>query len=196
MFFFKKKTEEKNLNKTGVITVGGVYGVGKTSLIKKALKEHNIDIPALKGSLLMTEYLGLSSPKELSSQTPEKRQEARIYMFKILRNSQIGVRDAHFSILGDDGKYEFPFDPNDNAVAAVLLWAEAEDILKHRKRRKDKKKLDLIEIENHQKIERQGALDYSKKLDIPLYIIKSNYNSDITSAKLADILKKHTLGTV
>lgn len=191
MFFFKKKTKKKSLDKSGVIMVGGIYGVGKTYLIKKTLKEHDIDIPILKGSLLMTEYLGLSSPKELSSQTLERRQKARTHMFKILRDSQTGVRDAHFSVLGDDGKYEFPFDPNDNAVAAVLLWAEPEDILRHRKRRKDRKKLDLIEIENHQKIERQGALDYSKKLGIPLYVIKNNYNIDTISTKLANILKKH-----
>ncbi len=44
----------------GVIRVGGIHGVGKTTIIKKALEKNGTSAPIIKGSELMAEFLKIS----------------------------------------------------------------------------------------------------------------------------------------
>ncbi|GAK59297.1 hypothetical protein U27_06274 [Candidatus Vecturithrix granuli] len=175
----------------GVIRVGGVHGVGKTTIIHKALAITKIDIPILKGSDFMAEFIGVS-PEELPFQDQERRQKARVYAYHKLQEYTIGIRDSHFCVYTDHG-YEFPFDIRDkgNIVSAVLIYGSVELILKQRQKGARLRPLNPDLIQEQQEYEKRGAYHYAKELSIPLYEIQNIEGNDQCIRQFAEILYKY-----
>ncbi|GEM_PF-4249928 len=65
----------------GTIRIGGVHGVGKSTLIEKALKISGKKAPIIKGAEIMSDYLK-KSPEEFPFISKEARNDARKYMLK------------------------------------------------------------------------------------------------------------------
>ena len=99
-----------------VIRVGGVYAVGKSTVIEAAKKYTQKDVPVLKGSIIMARILGVSL-EDIPFASPEKRNEARKMMYHELAASRNGVRDGHYCVYTEAG-YEFPFNAKNTRARA------------------------------------------------------------------------------
>lgn len=174
----------------GVIELGGVHGVGKSTTIEKAARLIDRPVPILKGSVIMARLLGVST-EDLPTQSPERRQWARELMFEELNTARNGVRDSHFSVYTDNG-YEFPFTPSDIGLvnAAVVIEASKETILKRRMHIERDRPKDIEQIEEQLRLERLGAEEAARKLAVPLFYIR-NEEGDRAPMHLAEIFEKY-----
>ncbi len=174
----------------GVIELGGVHGVGKSTTIEAASQLVDRPVPILKGSVIMARILGVST-EDLPTESPERRQWARELMFKELDEARNGVRDSHFSVYTDSG-YEFPFTPTDIGLvnAAVVIEASKETVLARRQRIERDRPKDIAQIEEQLYLERQGAEEAARKLAVPLFIVR-NEDGDNAPMHLAEIFKEY-----
>lgn len=174
----------------GVIELGGVHGVGKSTTIEAAARLIDRPVPILKGSVIMARLLGVST-EELPVQPPEQRQWAREVMFKELNEARNGVRDSHFCVYTKDG-YEFPFTPTDVGLvnAAVLIEASKETVLERRHQIERDRPKDIAQIEEQLELERRGAQEAARKLAVPLFYVP-NEDGDYAPMQLAEIFDKY-----
>lgn len=174
----------------GIIELGGVHGVGKTTTIEAAARLVNKPVPILKGSVIMARLLNVST-EDLPSQSPERRQWARELMFEELDKAKNGVRDSHFSVYTDNG-YEFPFTPSDIGLvsAAVVIEALKETVLKRRQNIERDRPKDIDQIEEQLHLERIGAEEAARKLAVPLFYIR-NEDRDDAPMQLAKIFEEY-----
>jgi adenylate kinase len=174
----------------GVVIVGGIHGVGKSTLIDKALETGGIRTVILKGSGLMAEFLKIS-PEELPSRTPQEREAARAYMYEKMRTLESGIRDGHFCVYTDAG-YEFPFNPDDrNVVAIVVLWSEPEEILQRRVGLTRQRPLSLEMITEQQQLEIEAGRKYASKISVPVYLIENRSGSNSVAEEMSAIFQRH-----
>ena len=164
-----------------VIRVGGVYAVGKSTVIEAAKKYTQKDVPVLKGSIIMARILGVSL-EDIPFASPEKRNEARKMMYHELAASRNGVRDGHYCVYTEAG-YEFPFSEKDVGVVAVaaLIVASPESILERRMSIARTRSTDLDVIQRQIELEETAAKETAKKLSVPLATID---NEDINMAAI------------
>jgi adenylate kinase len=174
----------------GVIELGGVHGVGKSTTIEAASRLIDRPVPILKGSVIMARILGVST-EDLPRIQAERRQWARELMFDELNTARNGVRDGHFSVYSDQG-YEFPFTSTDIGIVnvAVVIEASKETILDRRYRIERDRPKDINQIEEQLLLERFGAEETARKLDVPLYSIR-NEDGDNAAEQLAEIFEKY-----
>jgi len=174
----------------GVIELGGVHGVGKSSTIEAASRLTDRLVPILKGSVIMARILGVST-EDLPKQPPDVRQWARELMIEEIGSIRNGVRDSHFSVYSETG-YEYTFTPSDIGLvnAAVILEASKETILRRRTEIKKDRPMDINQIEEHLEIERIAALEAAKKMQVPLHVLR-NEDHDDAQAQLAEIFDRY-----
>jgi adenylate kinase len=174
----------------GVIELGGVHGVGKSTTIELASRLIDRPVPVLKGSTIMARLLGITT-EDLPSQPKDRRQWAREHMFEELSTTRNGVRDSHFSVYTDTG-YEFPFTPSDIGLVdvAVIIEASKETVLQRRQQIDRDRPKSLTQIEEQLHLERIGAEETARKLAVPLFYIL-NEDSDFAPMYLAEIFEKY-----
>ncbi|BDT94142.1 hypothetical protein IFM12275_41180 [Nocardia sputorum] len=176
----------------GQVRVGGIYGVGKTTVIKACLagfSEDGIHIPLIKGSEIMARILGIPVD-QLPAQSNEARTTARAAMYKEIGEMASGVRDAHFSTVDQYGNVEYPRSEIDVArVTALALVTARPKIIARRRTQIGRpfRPSDLSNIIEHQALEQEAAARLSAELDVPLHMIENN-NEDPSLA--ADLLKQ------
>lgn len=174
----------------GIIRVGGVHGVGKSTLIEKALKISGVDAPVIKGSKIMADFLKIS-PEELPFLKKDVRGEARQHMYKQLSLFRHGIRDGHFCVYSGQG-YEFPLDSRekDYVDAAVVIISSPLRILFRRRKITRQRPLSIWSVIRQQEYEVSAAKGYAKNLGIRLYKIRNN-NFDKAAKTLSEIFIEH-----
>ena len=176
--------------KMSVLMVGGIHGVGKSFVIRRAVDIVDPSLPILKGSEILAELLGIST-EEIPYVDPDRRASARVQMFLRLQNARVGVRDAHYSVHSSSG-YEVVFDVQAaRHVVAVVLLVAPEDIVLERRRCTGKDRpLDATQILEHAEIEKEAAKHYSQRLGVPLFIIR-NTQSDDAVGELVHLIERY-----
>lgn len=172
----------------GVVQLGGVHGVGKTTTIEQAAPLCQKEVPVLKGSVIMARILGVST-EELPFVSPKEREIARAAMFEELATTTNGIRDGHYCVFTAGGGYEFPFNPRDRGVVdvAVLLVASAETVLQRRQLIERERPKDLGLIQQHLELEQTAGVHLAQQLDVPLIVIH-NEDGDHAPKLLAEVL--------
>lgn len=105
------------------IYVGGVPGVGKTTVVKNAVelaKRYNLSLQEVNEKKLLCQITDVSSPKEYAQLSQEIRAKARRQMVAQLYEldkkdlATIRIRDDHFAAPKEDGSYWIrPLEPAD-----------------------------------------------------------------------------------
>ncbi len=172
-----------------VIYVGGTHGVGKSTLIKRAVELAKIDVPILKGSRILADFLGISQ-EELPYISIEDRQRGQDYMYRILNQTRNGVRDSHFSVYTPQGFISLYNDLDvGNVKCLVLVFASVDQIFERRKSRLKKRPLDKSQIAQHLLIERNTALAFANSLNAQMFEIDNSGEIDVAAIKLAELIK-------
>ena len=161
-----------------VLMVGGIHGVGKTFVIRRAVDIVDPSLPILKGSEILAQLLDIST-EEIPYVDSSRRASARVQMFLRLQNARVGVRDAHYSVHSSSG-YEAVFDLRAaKHVAAIVLLVAPENIVLERRRNTGKDRpLDIAQIREHAEIEEEAAKNYSQRLGVPFYIVRNTQDDD------------------
>ncbi|HEU5121723.1 MAG TPA: hypothetical protein VFT59_02665 [Candidatus Saccharimonadales bacterium] len=184
------------------IRVGGVYGVGKTTIIERSLEvlatDRDVQIPKIKGSAIMAKILGI--PPDLLPEQPEgSRKLAREMMYEEISRMPDGVRDAHFAVVTERGGYEFPRSNVDRFCvgALVVITADAETIAIRRAAvGRVYRSTDLDDIRQHQQIEAEAAARLANELGVPCYTIDNSAETPEAAVNLLnDIILEHSDST-
>jgi adenylate kinase len=176
----------------GVVLVGGVHGVGKTTSIESARSMLTKEVPVLKGSEIMARILGVTT-EDLPHVDPERRNFARQVMYDELRLATNGVRDCHYCTYSDTG-YEFPFATSADigrAAVAVLIEASVDVVHGRRLSIARRRPTDIAVIREQIELEREGADQAARRLGIPLKIINNDDDLQLASSELATVFDAH-----
>lgn len=181
------------------IRIGGVHGVGKTTLIDASLESLRTDrgllVERIKGSLIMAEILGVH-PDCLPEVPEELRHAAREKMYAEIARKTSGVRDAHFSVLTAGGEYEFPRSETDAQCVGALAVVTADPFVISKRRAelgRSHRTTDVEAITAHQAIELDAAMILAQELGVPLYTIdNSGCTIDEAVSALSDIIVMHS----
>lgn len=171
------------------IRIGGVPGVGKSTVIRKiteAAKWCGLPVEKVKGGDYLLRLAGVSSYDELRKLPEDYRASLRPEMYRLMyeedRNNPgvIRLRDAHFSLIDpESGKTVlFPVFPEDKEqmLGMVILTADPEVILQRRTLDKDRedRSLDLEVIKREQEIELATATAQAKELGQELAVVDNS----------------------
>ena len=139
----------------------------------------------------MADFLGISTDN-IPYLKKEERIRAREYMYLKLREIRVGVKDAHYSVYTDKG-YEIIFNKKDkgNIFVAVLLVAPYSVILERRRRDSKDRPINIQQIRKHSILEKDAAINYAKKMNVPLFEIENLEDNDHANKELADILREY-----
>ncbi len=181
------------------IRVGGVYGVGKTTIIDKSLEilanTHNVQIPKIKGSEIMAKILGIHHDL-LPEQSEGSRQLAREMMYEEIARMPHGIRDGHFAVVTERGDYEFPRSPVDHFCvgALVVMTADAEVVAARRAALgRIHRSTDLDDIRHHQQVEADAGAELAEELGVPYYTIDNSTDTPKAAVDLlSGIILKHS----
>lgn len=175
----------------GVVLVGGVHGVGKTTTIEKARHLSTKDAPLLKGSEILSRLLNVST-EDIPFVDPGLRAIAREQMYRELALSTNGIRDCHYCTYSETG-YEFPFETKGSigAVAvAVMLEASPTVILDRRLSIDRDRPTDPSIILEQLQLEHEGAQRAAQRLGVELLVVKNEVSGD-ADAILAEIFNTY-----
>jgi adenylate kinase len=174
-----------------LLFVGGVSGVGKTTLLDQ-LPGRDDEWIRLSASRLIREELGLASLPIHSEADVQRYQEAllRAYRRQSVAFDLPAVMDGHFSIAMPDGPRKLP-----EFVFAglaprllVVLSSRADTVLKQRLER-DQEAPALRHIEASIEAEREAALATAKQLGVPLHELAAAPSSLVPLSSLVKGLK-------
>jgi adenylate kinase len=127
------------------IRIGGVPGVGKTTVINEIVKKSSrlsAPVVKVKGAEYLMDILGISTYEQLRGISEQERAQARPEMYKRMyeedRNdpSTIRLRDAHFTLWQNGSSFvEFPVLEEDKRqmLSMVCLTAPVATIYERRK---------------------------------------------------------------
>jgi adenylate kinase len=181
------------------IRVGGVYGVGKTTVIDRSLEiladTHNVQIPKIKGSEIMAKILGIHHDL-LPEQPEESRKLAREMMYEEIARMPDGIRDGHFAVVTERGDYEFPRSPVDHFCvgALIIVTANAEVVAARRAALgRIHRSTDLDDIRRHQRVEADAGAGLAEELGVPYYIVDNSADTPETAVDLlSGIILEHS----
>lgn len=172
------------------IYIGGVPGVGKTTIIRnveKIAKNNGIKMKGAQGSPILCQLTGSKNTDELRLLPEKIRSRFRSKMYEILYEEDaqdintIRLSDGHFVYYDVKGKkYSIrKIQPNDKKqlIAIVVVVANVNNILERRLKdstnRSDRKK-DINFIIKEQEMEVENAKLQAKKLSIPFCFINND----------------------
>lgn len=189
-----------------IIYIGGISGVGKTTIIEnveKIAKREKLDIRRAKVKEALRDLAGVKSVKEYRKLPEDLRYSLHQKAIKIiyeedLKNSRIVyLYDGRFSLLnrkcGNEEMRLIQKDDFDHLIAVIVLTASPDTILARRiidsKIRKDRHIDDVCFMKKRQCNEIKAAQIYSKVLGIPLNIVQNEGEILMVAKKVADIIK-------
>ena len=161
---------------SSMVFVGGIHGVGKSTLCKKVS-----DLGGYKyftASSLISSY-GKKTDKEKRVDQIEDNQVALLKQLELVRTKDYRVLlDGHFTLINKQGEIS----PVDSGVfkfmkpdKLVLFKGYPEEIAKRLKER-DGKKWDSSFLEKFQEEEEKHAQRVSERINIPLWVFKNDIN--------------------
>lgn len=181
------------------IRVGGVYGVGKSTIIDRSLETlastHDVQIPKIKGSEIMAKILGVHH--DLLPEQPEgSRRLAREMMYEEISRMPDGIRDGHFAVVTERGDFEFPRSEIDQLCvgALVVVTATAEVVAARRAALgRIHRSTDLGDIRRHQRVEADAGAELAEELGVPYYTVDNSADTPDTAVNLLnDIILEHS----
>ena len=171
------------------VYVGGIPGVGKTTIIKRSIelaKREDFSIQGLGEKKLLCQIVGVNLTEKYAKLLPEIRARARKQLVEIFYNVDtqdpvtIRIRDDHFTVPNEDGTYWIrPFNQRDklHMLAFVVIIAEPNMILQRRLAREflssEPNFLNLNEISRHQEMEMKIASSQAECLGISFKIVEN-----------------------
>jgi len=174
------------------IYMGGVPGVGKTTIIAETLKlaqKTGFSLQSMKESKVLYRLTGVASANEyrLLPETirsiARQRMVALFYRLDRKNPKTVRLRDDHFVYLKEDGSYFIrPCIPEDKIqmLAFVVLFASSRTICDRRLQdspvRPERNFTNCDAIARHQEMELQTAFSQAEQLRIPIRIF-SNENT-------------------
>lgn len=173
--------------------LGGVEGVGKSSLLQDALKTINKKIVVGKGSEIMKELAGLKSVSELRNLNPDNRLELRLRAHETMFKWNVDmVLDGHYAIPTRDD-YEIPFDHRyAHRISAFCIVVGNPEII-YQRRLNDSKPRSRILIE---KLTRDLDREYKVAQNLStmyykaLYVVSNNSDKETAVAYFKQVLEK------
>ena len=181
-----------------IIYIGGIKGVGKTTLIN-SLTPELLDYQIVDVTIQMREYTDLHNRDQLDEITVVDRFKARKYAFpKVLQDTQKNklIFDSHFcipSIYGHEWGFPWSFISN---VNILILITSKPDIILERLRQdisRNRGRVSLSEVELDIKIEEIYADFIAKTINKPLYIIENNNNVEDSKNTLLKTISEYAL---
>lgn len=157
-----------------IIFVGGVHGVGKTTICNKIKGRENIETYAC--SELIKKYSNEISDAKKEVNDVRKNQDILVESIKInVDKSKVILLDGHFVLLKNDHSFEnVPLDTFKNInLAGVIMIGEEAEIITHRLKNRDFKIYDVKEIDRFQNLELQRAKEVCESLKIDMIEFKS-----------------------
>lgn len=163
------------------ISIGGINGVGKSTLIDNSIIYCNLNIPVFRSGNTMRKYLNMDLKDDFLLIPEKRRKEAENYRFKyeeeLYRNNVDFISDMHFSIKLKGEYVSLLKDYHLLSDLFIIIVSEPEDILKFRKNDDKKRVFDIEEIIRHQNYEITTIKDFSKNNNKKLEIIHNKYGS-------------------
>ena len=171
------------------IRIGGVPGVGKSTLINNLVEvanKNNLPVERVKGGDYLLKLAGVSSYDELRKLPEDYRASLRPEMYRLTYEEDrrkpeiIKLRDAHFSLIDPETSkiVIFPILPEDaeQMVSMVLLTADPEVIMTRRTQQGDRidRYFDLKTIKKEQAVEIEIASSQAKDLGKELVMVDNS----------------------
>ena len=175
-----------------LVYVGGVPGVGKTTVIEKTKKlaqKHGIKVETIKGAPILCELAGVKTVRELRKLPESVRRELRpemnrrVYELDRADPDTIRLGDGHFVYFDIEGK-EYgirqiqPWDKEQLLAIAVVI-ASIDTIQQRRFKdmhRRSDRKLDKDFLIREQKMEIQIATAQAAELGISICFVRNEGN--------------------
>ena len=171
---------------TRTLYLGGVKGVGKTTVMDKALTCYDHFVKIAKCSEVMAHIAGMTSVECLDSMNPDFRESVRKQAHEYFFDQCCDmIIDGHYMIPYEDGTYEKPFqhDYAERIAAFVVIEADVDSI--YRRRCNDfhlkRRKLCVETIKNELEMELLLAKELSEIYDKPLFVIENDMLHDAST---------------
>ena len=165
--------------KKNIIFVGGIHGVGKTTLCKKISKELSIDHFSSSDLISM---LRVKQDKKVDN--IRDNQNMLLESVKcFLDNDKVYLLDGHFSLIDSDNFIqEIPIEVFELlGIRGIIILFDYEEKILERLKGRDNRDYSLQFIRNFQEKEISYAKQVAEKIKVPIRIIDiSKEESDIT----------------
>lgn len=169
------------------VYVGGILGVGKTTIVATILKncgKTGLVLQGMDEGAVLRQLAGVLSaqayhdlPEEIRANARQKM-VARFYALDRQDPDKIRVRDDHFAYLRQDKTIFIrpqEADDNERMLAFIVVIVDPKEILDRRMndRNRPERTAVLEEIANHQNMEIQTAALQSVCLNVPLLVVEN-----------------------
>lgn len=181
------------------VCVGGVDGVGKTTLLQAHAREHEPRDAQLTGSSIVRALIAPATVEDFDRWSEARRQEVRgaaIEALRARREEAAGrlLVDGHFTLRNRvTGRVEPIFTEQDRAFydALVLVEASAEVVAAWRRDDTRARRQESVEgIEEHLAAERAEGHRLAAMMGVPFGVITST-SMEVRLRELADFLAAH-----
>jgi len=181
----------------GVIVVTGIPGVGKTTVMQKAVEGMNIKFVTFGTVMIeVAKKLGWANDRdEMRKLSIEKQKELQMRTAEEVSKMGNVVVDTHCTIKTPQGY--MPGLPEWvikrlKPKAIVVVEADPEEIFRRREKDKTRKRDpdSIKEIEEHQQVNRAIAMAYSALTGAPVKIIKNHDNAIDEAVRQAEPILK------
>jgi adenylate kinase len=168
--------------KKNIIFVGGIHGVGKTTLCKKISKELSIDHFSSSDLISMLDLRRVKQDKKVDN--IRDNQNMLLESVKcFLDNDKVYLLDGHFSLIDSDNFIqEIPIEVFELlGIRGIIILFDYEEKILERLKGRDNRDYSLQFIRNFQEKEISYAKQVAEKIKVPIRIIDiSKEESDIT----------------
>ena len=186
-----------------LVRIGGIAGIGKTTIIKELLvigQESGLPIREAPLREILRELAGVKTVEEYKALSEEIRgsfypeSERQIYELDRVNPSTVWVHDGRFAYFNQkSGEYRIRpvvHDDSERLLAIAILVAKPEVILSRRIKdypiRNDRHLLDVDSLKARQEKEVMVALLQAKEIGVPIRILSNGKSDEIS--KVADDL--------
>ncbi|MEK4063267.1 MULTISPECIES: ATP-binding protein [Paenibacillus] len=163
---------------SNLIFVGGIHGVGKTTICNELTKYFNIDLYSASNIIAQTKQQSFTSNKFIADINSNQEFLAE-GLKQINSKNKYGLLDGHFCLLNKGGKITKLSDKVFSDIRPLAFIVVTDDILKisTRLQKRDNKKYDLDFLDNFQIEEIAHATSIANQFSTSLYIF--NNSNDI-----------------
>lgn len=182
------------------IRIGGVPGVGKTTIIEaiqKAAEGRGFPVDRIKGADYLLDILGVKNYDELRRLPEAVREAARPEMYRRMYKDDaadagvVRLRDAHYSLWeGEEGSFSyFPIFPEDRqqTAALVCICASPEIILERRMKdggKRTDRAVSIVKIKEELRVELETCREQARSLGLEPIIINNDGRLDDSCREL------------
>lgn len=193
-----------------IIYVGGISGVGKTTIIREVIskaQEECIRMETTKGIELLCDLTGVKTMKDLRSVPEETKRSFRSEMYEQIYETDrkdittIRIADGHFCLFDEKTENCVPcfIQPQnrEQLLFFLVIIANPKSILRmitNDKLSRPDRSLDIDFIERNQEIEVKTAFNQAQEIGIPIEILE-NKEGDImeTVSAFIDLIKNYSV---